>query len=418
MGPVIIFDKSTLQSISIDESVFVQQFFISNIIPLFYVETLGDLDLVYHKSGKPITEVISALAAKVPSLSVSPSVHHSRLIVGNLYGLEVEMDGRIIRDGGVEKVDYEGKVGIHYSSTPEAAALRRWHKGEYLDIERLFSKSWRDALSNSTFDNLLGIIKNIVPVKEILSNADQIKLFVERFVKVTDGELLIYLICEFSGLPEKVYLKSIERWRREKHLNIEKFSSYALFVLKVDLFFYICMYKGVESKDRPSHRIDLAYLYYLPFCDVFVSTDKLHKRLVPHFLRKDQLFVNGSDFKTGLHRLDEYYSQYQEQIAEVGFLSFAQSPPQDIKNGISDIWDVLNPTWRIIKPKKENKINEKELLKHLRKVSEESKELDRKTPMNEVQHISEKYLVSVQKGKYRVLPKNIENISDTDESAI
>ena len=43
MGPILIFDKSTLQGLNPDEAVWLDNFFISNITPLFYTETLADL---------------------------------------------------------------------------------------------------------------------------------------------------------------------------------------------------------------------------------------------------------------------------------------------------------------------------------------------------------------------------------------
>ncbi len=35
---------------------------------------------------------------------------------------------------------------------------------------------------------------------------------------------------------------------------------------------------------KESHQIDLAYLYYLPFCSVFTSKDRFHRQIVPLFL--------------------------------------------------------------------------------------------------------------------------------------
>ena len=37
MAPIIIFDKSTLESLNSDEAVWLDQFFNSNITPLFYI---------------------------------------------------------------------------------------------------------------------------------------------------------------------------------------------------------------------------------------------------------------------------------------------------------------------------------------------------------------------------------------------
>jgi len=43
MGPIVLFDKSFLQSLNIDEAVWFDHFFISNIPPIFFTETLADL---------------------------------------------------------------------------------------------------------------------------------------------------------------------------------------------------------------------------------------------------------------------------------------------------------------------------------------------------------------------------------------
>ncbi len=46
---------------------------------------------------------------------------------------------------------------------------------------------------------------------------------------------------------------------------------------------------------------DLAYLYYLPFCNVFVSNDKFHKQVVPEFLKDQQKFIWGFDLKKDIN---------------------------------------------------------------------------------------------------------------------
>jgi len=417
MGPTLIFDKSFLQSVKIDESVFLQQFFLTNITPLFYVETLGDLDLVVHKGGRPITDIISELAAKIPSTGIFPNIHHMRLLVGNLYGIPVEMDGRSIREGGVEKIDPDGNIGIHYGQSEEENALRRWNNKEYSEVERLFSKSWRIALSNYSFDRVLGIVKNIVPIGSDLATYESVLAFVVEFIKNTPKELLLYLICEFMSLPNKVYQKSLNTWTTSGISDINSYAPYAAFVLKVELFFYICQIKGLEAKDRPSHKIDLAYLFYLPFCNVFISSDKLHIRIAHLFLRDDQMFMGGDVAKKGLNTLDLYYSQYLDEIAEKGFMGFASTPPKDVDNSISDIWDNIFPNWRTTNSNGDKEIDPEEeakMVEQLRRVQNESKEVRRSTPMDDVHHVISVHKVRVQKGKYRILPKGIENKVDDE----
>jgi hypothetical protein len=44
MGPTTIFDKSGLQALNNDEAVWFDAFFLANVVPIFYVETLADLE--------------------------------------------------------------------------------------------------------------------------------------------------------------------------------------------------------------------------------------------------------------------------------------------------------------------------------------------------------------------------------------
>ena len=76
MGPLLIFDKSTLQSFSLDESVWLENFFITNITPLFFVESLADLEKEMG-SGKTPEDTVGALASKTPVNGSFSNVHHA-----------------------------------------------------------------------------------------------------------------------------------------------------------------------------------------------------------------------------------------------------------------------------------------------------------------------------------------------------
>jgi hypothetical protein len=56
---------------------------------------------------------------------------------------------------------------------------------------------------------------------------------------------------------------------------------------------------------RPTNRIDVEYLLYLPFCHVFVSNDRLHRQLAPFLLADYQTFVPLDVFKADLKRASE-----------------------------------------------------------------------------------------------------------------
>jgi len=65
MTPLALFDKSFLQSLSLDESVWFDHFFHAIVCPLFYVETLADLDKPV-KEGKTPQGEVRIIAEKFP----------------------------------------------------------------------------------------------------------------------------------------------------------------------------------------------------------------------------------------------------------------------------------------------------------------------------------------------------------------
>jgi hypothetical protein len=119
-GPNILFDKSFLQSLSLDESVLFDHFFHPVICPLFFVETLADLEKAVRQGRTPEQEV-GIIADKVPETSGFPNLHHTHLGIANLIGREVIMDGRVMVAGG-RPVRVEGKSGVVHEQSPEAGA--------------------------------------------------------------------------------------------------------------------------------------------------------------------------------------------------------------------------------------------------------------------------------------------------------
>jgi hypothetical protein len=107
-----------------DEAVWFDVFFLANVTPLFYVETLADLEKEVA-AGRTPESVVGMLTAKTPT-DAYPNVHHRSLISAELLGEEIEMSGRVVVAGGDVMRAPDGKVGIHVEEFPEAAALLRW----------------------------------------------------------------------------------------------------------------------------------------------------------------------------------------------------------------------------------------------------------------------------------------------------
>ena len=83
-GPITLFDKSTLQSLNPDESVWFDNFYRTVISPLFFVETLTDLSKEVE-AGRTPEQVVGNIAAKTPETGSVVSVDHWHL---RLYALD------------------------------------------------------------------------------------------------------------------------------------------------------------------------------------------------------------------------------------------------------------------------------------------------------------------------------------------
>ena len=410
-GPLTIFDKSFLQSLSKYESIWFDNFFRTIITPLFFVETLADLEKHKH-TGKTAQEVVGEIASKTPDMNSVPNVHHFNLLVSNLLGYPVEMRRRPIISGGIPKVSGSG-YGLYFEEFPEAAALDRWQKGNFLETERDFAKNWRVALANPSFETSIAMAVNTIPSNQRFSDLAQIKAFVDKFLQDTSIEHL-YLLFEMMNIPAKARPRILERWKQAEKPKISVFAPYAHFVFSIDLFFYISLGYGHIAKERASNKIDIAYLYYLPFSHVFISNDNLHKRTVPIFMESDQQFIVGDEIKPDLCKLDKYYELLPQEVKDEGIIKFATYPPQDLPTKIAEIWDKYLPIWRKHddedkKKYKENKNNE-ELLKYLKSIKKAPLYRGTKPISSDAaNNVTITRNIRTRKGKWRTVPKSVED---------
>jgi len=79
-GPVTIFDKSTIQSFSLDEAVIFDNFYRSNIPPVFLVECLADLERDKRLMRSTPEQLVGALAEKTPDMQASANVFHLDIV--------------------------------------------------------------------------------------------------------------------------------------------------------------------------------------------------------------------------------------------------------------------------------------------------------------------------------------------------
>jgi hypothetical protein len=256
MGPIIIFDKSTLQSLSVDEAVWLDAHYLANITPLFFVETLADLEKEID-GGRTPEEVVGNLAEKTPDEG-QPNVHHTDLCINELLGSTVEMSRRIILAGG-RPVESEGRRGIVFDESPEMAALSRWMRHESLEVERRFAVVWRKALSGLDLTAASREGKRIIERCGRPRDLAEAKALAAA-LHAKPGSRSTREALGALPIPKEAYLEIVERWRAAGEPPLGNFAPYTAHVLTVDSFFTVALGADLISGDRPSNKVDIAYL--------------------------------------------------------------------------------------------------------------------------------------------------------------
>jgi hypothetical protein len=299
MAITIIIDKSTFQSFSFGELYRLTCYYKHVITPVLTMEILGDLKKDTSK-GSTLPEVrVKDFARKLfPSNSVV-NLHYKQLIKGNLEGISIVMARKPIV--GVNKfvASSTGQKGYIVQETDEEKSIHKWKIGNFSDADKELSSLWRVSTTN---EDLLTRLKETlktpssVPLKDF---AELNQLVDEHILNTANQQALLLALLQNYDIDAGTSVNILGRWIQEGKPLIKDFAPYAFHCLKVDTLFHFGLASGLIGT-RPTNRVDLEYLYYIPFGLVFTSNDKVHKNLAPLLLEPDQKFITGPDLKQDL----------------------------------------------------------------------------------------------------------------------
>ena len=409
MGPITLFDKSFLQSLSIDESVWFDNFFLTNISPLFLVETLADLAKT-TRSGRTPEKEVCIIAQKTPEMNSSPNVFHVDLCIANLQGQEIAMDGRIVLAGGVP-LKTADKSGVLFKLSPEMEALARWRDGDFRYVERNFAGIWRRSVENIDLRSIGIFLKSIGVAIVNFRSLEEARNAASAFIEQNSNQIgFLKLALLALNIPDPFIPSIFERWEHNGRPLFNRFAPYAFYVLTIVIFFHMALESTLISQQKASNRIDLAYLFYLPFCMLFVSSDHFHRKCAPLFLRNNQEFIWGEDLKKDLGRINEYFDKLPDEDKQKGIYSIAVRPPTDEDFLVAGIWDRFFPNWRkqalSFTPKKDSQLIQE--IENFAKATASKESQVNQDFSNPDAMIIEKR-VRKKKGSWWLVPKDLEN---------
>jgi hypothetical protein len=346
-GPTALYDKSAMQLFSREEARWFTHFFRGVITPVFLIESISNLAKQFSDNRDP-SKVVAAMAAKAQDLGSLPNVAHTELIEMNMLGYPVEMRGVPLLGGGKRLQNAKGEWGVFFEESPEKKALHRWRAGKFGDAEHERAVSWRETTKGIDLQPLVRAMKLSKKQRADLGGAGlvELKSAVDLFLEDSNSQFrTLHSAMEAFDLSQRDQVLVKRRWTEAGRPPFRHFAPYASYSLHLTMTFLLGVSLG-RIPERPTNIIDLQYLYYLPFCQVFTSGDKFHRDLAPLFMGRGQLFIWAQDLKASLREFVTYYEGHQEEIRKQGSMRFARFPPLEMDSVIHAIYDKLRPRWR------------------------------------------------------------------------
>lgn len=376
MGPITLFDKSFLQSLTVDESVWFDHYFTPNICPVFFVETLADLAKSKLREGRTTEHEVAIIAEKTPEVSGYVCAYHGQLCLGDLLGHPVPLTGQIPMPGG-QTVQLNGQTGLVFPQAPETEAMSRWQAGQFQEVEHIVAREWRQTVSELDLKGMAETMQVIGINGKTCKSLDQAAKMAQDIVQSSNKPFdQMKLLFYFTKIGRQHIPAVLERWKVAGYRPLAQHAPYAAHILTIELFFQIALAASLISSDRPSNRVDISYLFYLPFCEVFTSTDRLHQKCAPHFLREDQDFVWGDDLKADLRRINAHWlATLTETQREAGLNTIPHVPIEHEESVVIRLWDRHSPGWRNRLKRVEPKMSpemEKQLIEQVKAIREAS----------------------------------------------
>jgi len=330
----IIIDKSTFQLLSYNELLKLSNYYKHNITPILVMEILGDLKKEAPEGKLPPDVRVKDFATKLFPINTVLNAHYEKILCSDLLTGTVPLDGR--SQLGVEKVVQSdtGMKGFLIEETEQQKAVYKWKEGNFTEVDHKLSALWR---TSTTQEDLLVKLQETIKEQNgslnLKSFSELDELVTNTLSQTNKQDLFLAKLIENYGLYEDKGSTIFARWLAAGRPLIKDFAPYAYHCLRVDMFFLL----GLQSHlitTRPTNRIDMEYMYYLPFCNVFSSNDKLHKNIVPFLIRSDQHFIRGEDLKKDFKSIVSYLDAGGDEIKK----KYNNEPPVIANSFTLDLW--------------------------------------------------------------------------------
>lgn len=299
-----MFDKSFLQMLNPSEVSELSMYFKFVGAPLLIPEIIADLKKPMARSLPE--QVVRALASKMGKAHGLQPANFRKLCIASLCCMyDVPMSGQVPVDPHAANVFVtDDGQGVIYDSTIEQEMWRRWEHGNFTVDDATSAAMWRQGVANINLDLLSKDWKEFA--QEHFGNASNlsdlislVNAMMDDFDRNVQGTLLTMLMA-FLDVSIPAARIATALFRSGLMPRLKDLCPYAASILRLYLTFMGGLGRGFIGP-RPSHYLDLQYLFYAPFCMCFVSSDKFHREMWPA-TAGENTFIWGPDLKHELQQ--------------------------------------------------------------------------------------------------------------------
>lgn len=168
--------------------------------------------------------------------------------------------------------------------------------------------------------------------KELTSNKNP-----EYFLSVVRGLLNNF---KFQKFENQIY----KRWHDDGLPSLNTFAPYAFYYSWVlQAYSYGTAFELFST--RSTNLLDIQYVFYLPFCYMFVTNDSFQRDFANLFATS-QTTVNGGDFKTDLENITSYYENLSQNERTEREFQYGSYPPENKNSITSQMWKKYMRPWK------------------------------------------------------------------------
>lgn len=323
-------DKSSLQSLSPKELNILRRYFNLVVPPVLLIEILGDLKKSSGAKGHP--SAMSLARKIVPGASLPFLPKFQDLIKAELADVRVKMDFRPLVLPGHGIKSRTGERGTELQIQPEAEALMKWQQNQFEKAEELLAEQYRKTLKGMDVEALQRSLRKEYSSRINLQSLQETAEFVDDLIEGSEPEKLLRWFLNDAFGNEDLLSSALNKI--PKGVRLECRLPYTCFCVRLSLIFHYALAFHLVSS-RVSNRIDLEYLYYLPFTRGFSSGDKLHLEFFEIVGLEGNSFVQRDDLKQDLGRILKHEEQHPDSAEMV------QPPDLDEDSFTSLMWRTL-----------------------------------------------------------------------------